>query len=73
MGAKTNLALVRGVQVMAIALLVVMAYTSTMGFLKQKKIDFVAIGRKFISDKFFLFKDRKKRKNDLPKQYTYCI
>ena len=41
--------------------------------LKQKKIDFVAIGRKFISDKFFLFKDRKKRKNDFPKQYTYCI
>ena len=41
--------------------------------LKQKKIDFVAVGRKFISDKFFLFKDRKKKKNELPKQYTYCI
>ena len=41
--------------------------------LKQKKIDFVAVGRKFISDKFFLFKDRKQRKNDFPKQYTYCI
>ena len=39
MGARTNLALVSGAQVMAIALLVVVAYSSTMGFLKQKKID----------------------------------
>ena len=38
MGAKTNLALVRGAQVMAVALLVVVAYASTLGFLKQKKI-----------------------------------
>ena len=37
MGAKTNLALVRGAQVMAVALLVVVAYTSTLEFLKQKK------------------------------------
>ncbi len=39
MGSKTNLTLVRGAQVMAIALLVFVAYTSTLGFLKQKKID----------------------------------
>ena len=38
MGAKTDLAVVRGAQVMAVALLVGVAYTSTMGLLKQKKI-----------------------------------
>ena len=39
MGAKTDLAVVRGAQVMAVALVVSVAYTSTMGLLKQKKID----------------------------------
>ena len=39
MGAKTDLAVVRGAQVMAIALLVGVAYTSTMELIKQKKID----------------------------------
>ena len=39
MGAKTDLAVVRGAQVMAVALVVGVAYTSTMGLLKQKKID----------------------------------
>lgn len=39
MGAKTDLAVVRGAQVMAVALVVAVAYTSTMGLLKQKKID----------------------------------
>ena len=37
MGAKTDLAVVRGAQVMAVALVVAVAYTSTMGLLKQKK------------------------------------
>ena len=46
MRAKTNLALVRGAQVMAVALLVVVAYTSTMGFLKQKKIDLYDLEQK---------------------------
>ena len=46
MGAKTNLALVRGAQVMAVALLVVVAYTSTLGFLKQKKIDLYDLEQK---------------------------
>ena len=39
MGAKTDLAVVRGAQVMAVALVVAVAYTSTMELLKQKKID----------------------------------
>ena len=39
MGAKTDLAVVRGAQVMAVAIVVAVAYTSTMGLLKQKKID----------------------------------
>ena len=39
MGAKTDLAVVRGAQVMAVALVAAVAYTSTMGLLKQKKID----------------------------------
>ena len=39
MGAKTDLAVMRGAQVMAIALLVGVAYTSTMELIKQKKID----------------------------------
>ena len=39
MGAKTDLAVVRGAQVMTVALVVAVAYTSTMGLLKQKKID----------------------------------
>jgi hypothetical protein len=38
MGAKTDLAVVRGAQVMAVALVVGVAYTSTMGLLKQKKL-----------------------------------
>ena len=46
MGARTNLALVSGAQVMAVALLVVVAYTSTMGFLKQKKIDLYDLEQK---------------------------
>jgi hypothetical protein len=46
MAAKTNLALVRGAQVMAVALLVVVAYTSTLGFLKQKKIDLYDLEQK---------------------------
>ena len=39
MRAKTDLAVVRGAQVMTVALVVAVAYTSTMGLLKQKKID----------------------------------
>jgi hypothetical protein len=39
MGAKTDLAVVRGAQVMAIALVVSVAYTGTLGLLQQKKID----------------------------------
>ena len=46
MGAKTNLALVRGAQVMAVALLVVVGYTSTLRFLKQKKIDLYDLEQK---------------------------
>ena len=46
MRAKTNLALVRGAQVMAVALLAVVAYMSTMGFLKQKKIDLYDLEQK---------------------------
>ena len=46
MGAKTNLALVSGAQVMAFALLVVVAYTSTLEFLKQKKIDLYDLEQK---------------------------
>tara|TARA_B100001175_G_C18937709_1_gene369901 strand:- start:87 stop:419 length:333 start_codon:yes stop_codon:yes gene_type:complete len=46
MGARTNLALVRGAQVMAVALLVVVAYTSTLEFLKQKKIDLYDLEQK---------------------------
>ena len=44
MGAKTDLAVVRGAQVMAVALVVGVAYTSTMGLLKQKKIDLNGLG-----------------------------
>ena len=46
MGAKTNLALVRGAQVMAVALLIVVAYKSTLGFLKQKKVDLYDLEQK---------------------------
>ena len=46
MRAKTNLALVRGAQVMAVALLAVVAYMSTMGFLKQKEIDLYDLEQK---------------------------
>ena len=46
MRAKTNLALVRGAQVMAVAFLAVVAYMSTMGFLKQKKIDLYDLEQK---------------------------
>ena len=45
MGAKTDLAVVRGAQVMAVALVVAVAYTSTMGVLKQKKIDLNGLGQ----------------------------
>ena len=41
--------------------------------LRQKKLDFVAVGRKFISDKFFLIKNSKKKKKHTPHQYTYCF
>ena len=46
MGVKTKMALVRGAQVMAITLLVVVAYTSTTGFLKQKKVDLYDLEQK---------------------------
>ena len=39
MGAKTDLAVLRGAQVMAVALVVGVAYTFTMELIKQKKID----------------------------------
>lgn len=39
MGAKTNLALVQVVQVVAVALVIGVAYASTLELLKQKKID----------------------------------
>ena len=39
MGAKMNLAVVRGAQVMAVALMIGVAYSSTLGLLKPKKID----------------------------------
>ena len=39
MGAKTDLAVVRGAQVMVVALVVGVAYTFTMELIKQKKID----------------------------------
>ena len=45
MGAKTDLAVVRGAQVMAVALVVAVAYTSTMELLKQKKIDLNGLGQ----------------------------
>ena len=45
MGAKTDLAVVRGAQVMAIALVVSVAYTSTMELIKQKKIDLNGLGQ----------------------------
>ena len=41
-----NLALVRGAQFMAFALIVIVAYTSTLGFLKQKKIDLFDLEQK---------------------------
>ena len=49
MGAKTDLAVVRGAQVMAVALVVGVAYTSTMGLLKQKKIDLNGLGQEPVS------------------------
>ena len=39
MGAKMNLAVVRGAQVIAVALMIGVAYSSTLGLLKPKKID----------------------------------
>ena len=45
MGAKTDLAVVRGAQVMADALMVGVAYTSTMELIKQKKIDLNGLGQ----------------------------
>ena len=39
MGANMNLAVVRGAQVMAVALMIGVAYSSTLGLLKPKKID----------------------------------
>ena len=44
MGAKTDLAVVRGAQVMAAALVVGVAYISTMELIKQKKIDLNGLG-----------------------------
>ena len=42
--------------------------------LKKYKLDFVAVGRKFINDRFFLLKNNKiMKKNNISKQYTYCI
>ena len=42
--------------------------------LKKFKIDFVAIGRKLINDKFFLYKLKGRSvKNNLVKQYKYCL
>jgi len=41
--------------------------------LRNKKVDLVAIGRKFISDKFFLYKKYNNELDEFPKQYTYCI
>jgi hypothetical protein len=45
MGAKTDLAVMRGAQVMAIALVVGVAYTSTMELIKQKEIDLNGLGQ----------------------------
>ena len=45
MGANTDLAVVRGAQVMAIALVVGVGYTSTMELIKQKKIDLNGLGQ----------------------------
>ena len=45
MGVKTDLAVVRGAQVMAVALVVGVAYTSTMELIKQKKIDLNGLGQ----------------------------
>jgi hypothetical protein len=45
MGLKTDLAVVRGAQVMAVALVVGVAYTSTMELIKQKKIDLNGLGK----------------------------
>ena len=45
MGAKTDLAVVRGTQVMAIALVVGVASTSTMELIKQKKFDLNGLGQ----------------------------
>ena len=39
MGAKTNLAVVRGAQVMAVALVIGVAYAPTLGLIRPKKID----------------------------------
>lgn len=42
--------------------------------LKKYKLDFVAVGRKFINDRFFLLKNNKIiKKKYISKQYTYCI
>jgi len=39
-----------------------------------KDLDFVAVGRKFINDKFFLLKNKKfKKLGNIPKQYYYCF
>ena len=38
----------------------------------RQKVRFVAVGRKFISDKFFLIKNSKKKKT-YSHQYTYCF
>ena len=45
MGVKTDLAVVRGAQVMAVALVVGVAYSSTMELIKQKKIDLKGLGQ----------------------------
>jgi 2,4-dienoyl-CoA reductase-like NADH-dependent reductase (Old Yellow Enzyme family) len=42
--------------------------------LKKYKLDFLALGRKFINDRFFLLKnDKIIKKKYISKQYTYCI
>ena len=46
-------------------------YKTIQKFLKNNRVDMVAIGRKFVEEKFFLFKKLNK-KNYIP-QYKYCL
>ena len=42
--------------------------------LNKFKLDFVAIGRRLVNDKFFLYKFKNQAiKNNLLKQYKYCF